>query len=185
MPPQSGSADAKTSDQIPVQFNGWVYLCEFHVLIGLVRLVDRTRAEDHGLHAELLQSLKRAGAKTVAVDILFAEPSDPDADNALAKAINDHGSVVMASDIRVINEANYLQQRAITPLPQLLDAGAETGFVNLPLHSDGIVRHMKTEFGGLFSFSELATSLFGNRPCCPLAENQADPPPMQCPSEAR
>src|SRR4051812_16812325 len=32
------------------------------------------------LHAKLLASLRRAGAKAVAMDVVFAEPSDPAAD---------------------------------------------------------------------------------------------------------
>src|SRR3954468_19205398 len=39
------------------------------------------------LHAHLIANLRKAGAKVIALDIIFAEPSTPEADDALAHAV--------------------------------------------------------------------------------------------------
>ncbi|MBN2505849.1 MAG: CHASE2 domain-containing protein [Verrucomicrobia bacterium] len=57
------------------------------------------RPWDRRIHARLLQRLKQEGARLVLFDILFTDPGpDPAADRALADAIRDHGSVVLAAD---------------------------------------------------------------------------------------
>src|SRR6185369_8830612 len=48
------------------------------------------------LHARLIQSLKDQGARTVALDVVFAEPTDKSDDDALAAAAGP--SVVFAAD---------------------------------------------------------------------------------------
>src|SRR5919107_2101301 len=48
------------------------------------------------MHARLVESLRKAGAKVIAFDIIFAEPSTEDADRTLAAALGP--DVVLAAD---------------------------------------------------------------------------------------
>ena len=48
------------------------------------------------IHARLLTALRHAGARAVALDIVFAEPSEPAADAALAAAVGPE--TVLAAD---------------------------------------------------------------------------------------
>ena len=50
------------------------------------------------LHAELIRMLAKAGAKVIALDILFTEPKpDPREDRALADAIRDAVNVILSA----------------------------------------------------------------------------------------
>jgi adenylate cyclase len=57
------------------------------------------RAWDRGLHAQLLERITSAGAKTVVMDILFTDEdtNNPAADERLMRAMRAHGKVVLAS----------------------------------------------------------------------------------------
>jgi adenylate cyclase len=92
------------------------------------------------LHAQLLQSLRAAGAKVVAMDVVFAEPSDPQADAALAAAAGK--DTLFAADETII-EANFGTQLSRTePLPLLLAGGARSGVASLSLDGDGVPRRI-------------------------------------------
>ena len=52
------------------------------------------------LHARLVSQLRAAGAKAIGLDIIFAEPSTPENDAALAKALGP--DVVLAADEALI-----------------------------------------------------------------------------------
>ncbi len=51
------------------------------------------------LHAEAIRELKRAGARAIAYDVQFTEPSNPSDDQALADAVADAGNVVLATTV--------------------------------------------------------------------------------------
>ena len=56
---------------------------------------DPTLAWPRALHAELIRTLRKEGAKAVAFDVLFLEAgADPEADAAFASALSDTGNVV-------------------------------------------------------------------------------------------
>lgn len=78
-------------------------------------------------HAELIRTLSAAGAKAIALDIVFAEPdaTDPAADAELAAALARNGRVVLP----VLNEQNYLggQLLETLPIPALAVAGLVWG----------------------------------------------------------
>ena len=52
------------------------------------------------LHGELVEALRGAGARAIGLDMIFAEPSDPAEDAALARAMGP--DVVLAADESVI-----------------------------------------------------------------------------------
>ncbi|OWW20404.1 CHASE2 domain-containing protein [Noviherbaspirillum denitrificans] len=85
------------------------------------------------MHAELIDRLKEEGAKVIALDVLFLEPSTPQADAALADAIRRAGNVVLAAEWEQRSDGYIDQQREILPLRSLLDAGATTGIAKVPL----------------------------------------------------
>ena len=85
------------------------------------------------MHAALIDRLKEEGAKVIALDVLFLEPSSPQADAALAEAIRRAGNVVLAAEWEQRSDGYVDQQREILPLRSLLDAGAVTGVAKVPL----------------------------------------------------
>ena len=118
--------------------------------------VNRQWPWPRSLHGELARQLTRAGARTLAFDIIFSEPSERPEDQDLADALADHGNVILASDFQVVNESSYRQQNLVSPLPVLLEGkGVATGFVNLPLDSDGTVRTFTNPRDNITAFAWL------------------------------
>jgi diguanylate cyclase (GGDEF)-like protein/PAS domain S-box-containing protein len=99
------------------------------------------------VHAELVRKLAAAGAKAVALDIIFAEPDrdDPTADQELAAALAEHGRVVLP----VLNEQIRTQGQLIEtlPVPALAQAAARLGHVDVDLDQDGIARGVYLKAG--------------------------------------
>jgi len=108
------------------------------------------------LHARLLDELRRAGARVVALDIIFAEPSTPREDNLFAAAIARYPGVVLACDISVVDDQSYAQESIISPLPLLPGKDTAVGYTNLPLDPDGFVRRFELARSGLDAFPLLA-----------------------------
>ena len=98
-------------------------------------------------HAELIHTLGAAGAKAIALDIVFAEPdaTDPAADAELADALARNGRVVLP----VLNEQNRLNGQLLEtlPIPALAAAGAGLGHVDVELDPDNIVRGVYLKAG--------------------------------------
>ena len=92
------------------------------------------------MHAALIQSLRSAGAAVIGFDVVFAEPSSPEADRALVDVIWD--DVVLAGDVTVIETPQANQVMRVEPLPALLEAGAVPGIVTVTLDGDGHLRRM-------------------------------------------
>ncbi len=92
------------------------------------------------LYGDLLKSLRAAGAKAVAFDIVFAEQSYPPDDKGFAaQALSD---TVFATDETFIENPNASMWVQTEPLPLLLENGATTGIAGVRLDGDGIVRKM-------------------------------------------
>ncbi|MDR6758793.1 adenylate cyclase [Mycoplana sp. BE70] len=92
------------------------------------------------IHARLITALRAAGAKAIALDIIFAEPSAPERDAALAAALGP--DVVLAGDESVIVTPQAEQLVRTTPLPLFSEAGAVTGMASITLGGDGIFRDL-------------------------------------------
>jgi adenylate cyclase len=92
------------------------------------------------LHAKLVESLRAAGAKVIGLDILFAEPSSPDEDAALARAMGP--DVVLAADEETLTLEQGTQVSRVGPLPALTASGARSGLTSLVLDGDGALRRM-------------------------------------------
>jgi adenylate cyclase len=92
------------------------------------------------LHARLIESLKRAGAGPIGLDIVFAEPSTEAADASLAAALGP--SHVLAADREVIPMEQGTQVSRVGPLPALTANGAESGVTSVDLDGDGVLRRL-------------------------------------------
>ncbi|OWO95958.1 adenylate/guanylate cyclase domain-containing protein [Rhizobium esperanzae] len=92
------------------------------------------------LHAELISQLRAAGARVIGLDIIMAEPSNPDNDAAITSAVG--SDVVLAGDETLIETPQASQLIRATPMPQLTDAGAVTGIASIDLSGDGIFRRI-------------------------------------------
>lgn len=92
------------------------------------------------LHARLIESLRKAGARAIGLDIIFAEPSNPASDAALAKALGP--DVVLAGDESLIVTPQADQLLRTTPLPAFTEAGAVTGIASIALGGDGVFREL-------------------------------------------
>jgi adenylate cyclase len=92
------------------------------------------------LHAELVKQLRAAGARAIALDIIMAEPSTAENDQAITAAVGP--DVVLAGDETLIKTPQADQLLRTTPLPQMTDAGARTGIASITLNGDGIFRNI-------------------------------------------
>jgi adenylate cyclase len=110
--------------------------------------------------AKVIDQLRRAGAKTIAMDMEFTQQTDPADDNALIEAIGRaHGKVVLAT-------VNVTNQGATTILggePLLRELGARPSEVRLTLDTDGSIRRFEREYNHLGSFPVVATELMTGR----------------------
>jgi CHASE2 domain-containing sensor protein/signal transduction histidine kinase len=91
-------------------------------------------------HAELVRRLGAAGAKVVALDIIFSESDsrDPAGDQALAEAIGENDRVVLP--VLLEQPRTYGQLFEQMPLPPLAEAAAALGHIHVELDADGLAR---------------------------------------------
>ncbi|HEY5971661.1 MAG TPA: CHASE2 domain-containing protein [Pseudoxanthomonas sp.] len=94
------------------------------------------------LHAQLIDRLAAAGARSVALNILLSEPAlyDPEGDALLARAISKSGNVVLP----VYAEAEQSDGPTVElmPIPEFAASAAALGHVDMPADDDGVVRSM-------------------------------------------
>ncbi|GLQ38032.1 adenylate cyclase [Rhizobium albus] len=92
------------------------------------------------LHAQLVEALRDAGASAIGLDIIFAEPSTPQADEQLAAAMG--SDTVLAGDYTVLTTPQADQEIRVEPLAGLLAGGALTGIASIGLDGDGMMRRI-------------------------------------------
>lgn len=150
---------------------------------------DPARPWPRALHAELVRRLKRAGAKAVVFDVLFAEPGDdPKADHDFAEAIRDGGRVILGAEWnrggRQDAGGNGYDERSIVlPAPELREAAAGYGFVFSKVQTDFEVRELFPGFldRDLPSLSWAAARLLGLGPVEPGRWIRYYGPPLSLP----
>ncbi|WP_368564575.1 CHASE2 domain-containing protein [Pseudoxanthomonas sp. UTMC 1351] len=98
-------------------------------------------------HAQLIDHLREAEVKGVALNILLSEPAlfDPEGDALLARALSRSGKVVLP----VLAEPGQLNAPAIElmPIPEFAASAAALGHAEMPLDDDGVARRMFLQAG--------------------------------------
>lgn len=109
------------------------------------------------LHADAVDRLTAAGARTIVYDVQFTEATEPEEDLALYDAIAASGRVVLAtSEIGEGGTTNVLGGDE-----NLAAAGAEAGASNLVSDSGEIIRRFPYEVGGLRSLAVVTAERAG------------------------
>jgi adenylate cyclase len=111
------------------------------------------------LHAQLIDRLRRDGAKVIAYDVQFTEETVPREDNALIKAVERaRGRVVLSTtEVDAHGHTNIFGGNQV-----LRRVGARAGSTNVRADPDGVLRKMPFAFSGLVGFAvatvEVATA---------------------------
>jgi adenylate cyclase len=111
--------------------------------------------------AEVIDRVRRAGAKAIAMDMEFVHETNPEEDDDLIEAVGRaHGKVVLAT-VNVSPTGN-------TPIfggqsKLLREIGARPAEVRLTLDSDGTVRRFEREYNHLGSFPVVAAEVMTGR----------------------
>ncbi len=92
-------------------------------------------------HAQMIDRLHAAGARTIAFDIDFSSPSTPTEDGALAASARAAGGVVFAAfrQRETLEGAGEIEITSV-PLPIIANASSGLGSVLVPVDRDGVVR---------------------------------------------
>jgi adenylate cyclase len=102
--------------------------------------VDTRYGWPRELHAQLIRTLKTAGAKAVAFDVLFEDPGDPEASEALRSAMEETKFVVIGATVEFIEDAQFKETKLHEPWEPLAKAAARVAEVNLPADRDTVIR---------------------------------------------
>jgi adenylate cyclase len=110
--------------------------------------------------AEVIDHLREAGAKVIAMDIEFTHPTNEIEDNALFEAVGRaHGKTVLGT----IEVAKGGRTEVLGGPEYLSQAGARAAYVGLPEDSDGSIRRFPYAFDGLHSFAVVAAETANGR----------------------
>lgn len=109
------------------------------------------------LHARAIDRLAGAGAAAIAYDVQFTEPTAPAEDNALIRAVERAGNVVLATtEVDSRGRANVFGGEAV-----LRSIGARAGNSLVEPDSDGTIRHFSRQIQGLESFAVVSAKAAG------------------------
>jgi adenylate cyclase len=121
---------------------------------ALVEVDDRTFSElgvqwpyPRSEHAQVIDRLREAGAKAIAVDIQFTEPTTPKEDNALVESVARAGGVVLST-----TETDRGESRIFGGEEVVHEIGARAADTVVKPDSGGVIRKMHYEIDGLVSF---------------------------------
>ena len=112
-----------------------------------LRLMGERFPWDRRVWADVVDRLAEAGARVIVIDLVFARPSDPEADRAFVDAVARHADKVVLTSTYAPIGTSLGEHQMFTlsePMPGLLDTGAGVGFVNFPRDPrDGICREAR------------------------------------------
>ena len=110
------------------------------------------------LHARVIDRIRRAGARVIAYDVQFTEPSgDDSADNALVEAADRAPRIVLSTtEVGEDGATNVFGGDAV-----LRELGVRAGSGNLPNDPGGVIRRFAYDDLGLRAFAVVAAELFG------------------------
>ena len=119
--------------------------------IVVVAIDDRSVGEkgnwpwSRALHAELIDRLTDAGSKLVIFDVLFLEPTEPEADEAFAQALAANGKVILPHTFGPRPNTEFGQD-PVLPIPALRDAAVAVGHVAVETDPDGVLRRFEMDY---------------------------------------
>ncbi len=114
--------------------------------ILVVDIDDRSLAElgawpwSRATHAQMVDRLSQAGAKTIVYDVLFSEAGDPAQDQALGEAIAKSGKVWLPQFLA--NTGADTPPRVVGSIPAIAQGAAGVGLAHVRFDADGVVRRM-------------------------------------------
>ena len=94
------------------------------------------------LHGRLIDRLKKAGARVIGFDILFAEPSESAEDRVFERSMREAGNIVLVSDRSVIDDPLFRHTMRVDPIEPFVQAAA-VGMTALRIDPDGAVRRAR------------------------------------------
>jgi CHASE2 domain-containing sensor protein len=111
-------------------------------------------------HARVIDELRRAGARVIAFDVQFTEPTTLGDDNALIEAVGRAGNVVLSTTVvGPDGSTNVLGGDAV-----LRRLGARAGNASIVPDSDGAIRTTQFQIGGLRTFGVAVAEARSGRP---------------------
>lgn len=132
------------------------------------------------IHASLIDQLSRAGAKLIALDLIFAEPdtADQPADAELARAVEAAQRVVLPLMLEQSRLNGQLLE--VLPLPQLTRHAAWLGRAHAEIEEDGIARGLYLREGvgtpRWPHFAEAINNVLESRKMIETEDRQTDSP---------
>ena len=109
------------------------------------------------LHGNAIDRLRKAGAKVIAYDVQFTEPTIPREDNRLLSAVRRAGNVALATDAVYLNGTSDVFGGVET---QKLYRATVGNSATRP-DSDGVIRKFPTSIDGMLTFPVAAARLAG------------------------
>ena len=110
------------------------------------------------VHAALVDALVRGGARTIALDLVFDQPSTAEDDVALAEAVRRAGNVIVASDRAVTTDRGYQIEQWVEPFPALAARAASIAAVSIEQDPDGVIRRASATVDGRPSLAGAAAA---------------------------
>jgi adenylate cyclase len=123
------------------------------------------------IHAQLIEQLKKAGARVIGFDILFTERSHPDDDRALERAMQEVRNVVLLSEQVTIDDPLYRHTIRMDPI-EPFKVVAVAGVSSLQIYPDGTVRRARLKFPDIPSFALQVARLYMTDQASQLTKTQ-------------
>jgi signal transduction histidine kinase/CHASE2 domain-containing sensor protein len=98
---------------------------------------------ERDLTAQILNTISPAQPKAIALDVLYAEPTEPEDDQALTEAVKQAGNVVLGEQL-IETKISLTETHSswLGLVPEIKNAAAGTGHVHVPTEQDGTAREL-------------------------------------------
>ena len=134
--------------------------------LAIVAIDDRTFSRlglqwpfPRSVHARVIDQLRRAGARRIAYDIQFTEPTTPEEDDALIRAVGRaRGTVLSTTEVDSKGRTNVFGGDEV-----LRPIGARVGSAVIQPDPGGVLRRFPLSFDGLTGFAVAVAESTGTR----------------------
>ncbi|WP_160604731.1 CHASE2 domain-containing protein [Pontixanthobacter aquaemixtae] len=119
--------------------------------IVIVAIDDRSLAAlgpwpwSRDVHARLVEAMSEDGARQIIYDVLFLEPTDPEADRRFADSIERAGNVILPHTFGVTSDSGDIGP--VYPLAELVGGARGVGHVSTEPDPDGVLRRFALYIG--------------------------------------